>query len=504
MAFDLPTTGGIPAFDELTELRQWVLFNKDKRPYSPSTKKPASTTSPNTWGTFDEACMAGINDTSGLFRGVGFVFTSHSGLVGVDLDKCIDENDRPLPWAKRIIDQLNSYTEKSPSGKGYHIYIKAQLPGDRNKKGGIEMYSTERYFTVTGHHVDGTPETIEERQEELNLIYTEVFPSNGNHEIKSENVQGIIVDLDATPPFVKFTALMANDRKFKQTWEHQRKDLLRDGLPDMSSHDLSLACFGVSHDWTDQEIANLIIHHRVESGREKDILKVQRVKYIEETIKFARQARRDGVSDTDAIATHSIRSARETNNTNEQLNQISHQIGLQVSRVIMRGRDPSEFYFVIDAEEIRIGNMDQVGRQSHVLARIAEITRRMPDRLQPNRWREYVNLILHVAEFEEALDPKTELFNTMHIYFSKRTVFPADQYLDALQSSHPFQLEGKTWINLENFYGYVDRNKYIKGLTFRDLQNRFTQVKFEKRRFDEIVHDERIQRRYWGGIVEDV
>jgi len=500
MAFEIPITDGVPAFDELTALRQWVLFNKDKRPFNPATGLPASTTSPKTWGTFDEACRAGVK--SGQFMGVGFVFTAGSGLVGIDLDKCVDGDGRALPWAQNIIDQINSYTEKSPSGKGFHIFIKGRLPGPRNKKAGVEMYATERYFTVTGHHVEGTPDSIEERQEELNSVYNEIFPSNGNHAIPAQELSEITVDLEASPPFKKFNALIQNDRKFRQTWDHQRKDLLRDGLPDMSSHDLSLAIFGVAHDWSDQEIANLIIAHRVESGREKDILKVQRVKYLEDTIKFARQAHSDGVTDTDAIATHSIRSARDTNNTNEQLNQVSHQIGVEVSRVIMRGRDPSEFYFVIDDEEIRIGNMDQVGRQSHVLARIAEITRRMPDRLQPPRWREYVNLILRVAEYEEALDPRTELFNAVQIYFTKRTVFPADEYQDALPSSHPFLTDdGKTWINLENFYGFVDRHKLIKGITYRDLQNRMTQVKFEKRKFDETIHDERVQRRYWGGIV---
>ena len=503
MAFVVPPIDGIPAFDELTELRQWVLFSKDKRPFNPSNKLPASTTSPKTWGTFEEAWRAGLNDTSGKFKGVGFVFTSGSGIVGVDLDKCVDENGFPLPWAGKIINQLNSYTEKSPSGKGYHIFIKGRLPGNRNKKGGVEMYSRERYFTVTADHIDGTPGTIEERQEELNAVYNEIFPSNGNHETPTANVEGIVVDLDASPPFQKFNALLANDRKFKQTWEHRRTDLLRDGLPDMSSHDLSLAYFAVAHDWKDQEIADLIVAHRVQGGREKDILKVQRVKYLEDTIRFARDANRDGVSDTDAISTHDIRSARATNNPNEQLNQVSQQIGVEVSRVIMRGLDPSEFYFVIDGKEIRVGNMDQVSRQSHVLARIAEITRRMPDRLQPNRWREYVNLILRVAEFEEALDPKRELFEAMHSYFIKRTVFPADEHEEALHSSHPFYFEKCHWINLENFWGYVDRNKLIKGITFRDIQNRLTQVGWKRRLFSATVHEERIQRRYWGGILEE-
>ena len=67
-----------------------------------------------------------------------------------------------------IVKHLNSYTEWSPSGEGLHILVKASLQDMTGRRSqGIEVYSSRRYFTITGDHLDGTPRTIEERQVEV-------------------------------------------------------------------------------------------------------------------------------------------------------------------------------------------------------------------------------------------------------------------------------------------------------------------------------------------------
>jgi len=48
------------------------------------------------------------------------------------------------------VERLNSYTEKSPSGTGIHIFIKAKLPPGGRKKGDFECYESGRYLTMTG------------------------------------------------------------------------------------------------------------------------------------------------------------------------------------------------------------------------------------------------------------------------------------------------------------------------------------------------------------------
>jgi hypothetical protein len=54
-----------------------------------------------------------------------------------------------------IIDELNSYTEVSQSGKGWHVIVKGNLPAGRNRAGRVEMYDTGRFFVMTGKTATG-------------------------------------------------------------------------------------------------------------------------------------------------------------------------------------------------------------------------------------------------------------------------------------------------------------------------------------------------------------
>lgn len=156
-----PIPENIPA--ELKDLKQWVCWKlelvKNKKtgkekftkvPYTPHAGKQkikASSTGRSTWRTFDQALTV-YKDR--LFDGIGFVLAYDDPFVGVDLDHCINEDGTIEPWARAIVDKLNSYTEKSPSGTGIHIFIKGKLPRGERKKGAFECYDSGRYLTVTG------------------------------------------------------------------------------------------------------------------------------------------------------------------------------------------------------------------------------------------------------------------------------------------------------------------------------------------------------------------
>jgi hypothetical protein len=174
----------VPA--ELAALPQFVAWRPIERdgktikvPISPITGGRASTTNPGTWGTLDQAqdhARTVVDD------GIGFVFSADDSFTGVDLDKCRDPaTGANQPWATKIIRDLNSYTEISPSGTGVHIFVKATKPGGRckvMKPGIIEMYDHDRYFTITCDHLPGTPTTIEARQHELETLYASVFAAD--------------------------------------------------------------------------------------------------------------------------------------------------------------------------------------------------------------------------------------------------------------------------------------------------------------------------------------
>ena len=88
---------------------------------------------------------------TGRYDGIGFVFCSADPYTGVDLDKCRNPETGDIdPWAREIMDALGGYQEVSPSGAGIHVIVEGKLPEGRNRRGNIEAYSQERFFTVTG------------------------------------------------------------------------------------------------------------------------------------------------------------------------------------------------------------------------------------------------------------------------------------------------------------------------------------------------------------------
>ena len=174
--------GAIPA--ELRATDQWVVWKletRDSEPtkvlYSPTTKRRAKSTDPDTWATAAQASNT-LTRWPEHFQGIGFVFSQHDPYCGIDFDKCVvDGKIDPAVWAEVML--LDSYTEYSPSGKGIHVIIRAEMPEGKGRKHvarKIEIYDRGRFFTFTGNHIEGMPLTVNKRQSQLDALYATLFP----------------------------------------------------------------------------------------------------------------------------------------------------------------------------------------------------------------------------------------------------------------------------------------------------------------------------------------
>jgi putative DNA primase/helicase len=139
--------------EELRQRRQWVVWKLEERdgkptkvPYIAGGSGKASSTDSLTWRSFEEAVQA---LKTGRYNGIGFVFSSGDPFAGVDLDDCRDPETGELEeWAAKIVEAFGSYAEVSQSGTGVHIIVMGKAPN--KKRGKVEAYSSERYFTMTG------------------------------------------------------------------------------------------------------------------------------------------------------------------------------------------------------------------------------------------------------------------------------------------------------------------------------------------------------------------
>lgn len=180
-----------PALAELQNKQQWVVwcyeFREDKQtkvPYKINGYR-ASTTNEKDWSTYLQAmgaCKNKKNRDGKPFDGVGFVF--NNDIIGIDLDHCIDEHGNVDAWAKKIIDRVGSFAERSPSKTGIHILVRGSLQGrkgtrrpvqgKRTKDAAIEIYSAGRFFTITGDHLENTPETLEDKQSLVIALHEQI------------------------------------------------------------------------------------------------------------------------------------------------------------------------------------------------------------------------------------------------------------------------------------------------------------------------------------------
>lgn len=235
--------------ESLRTREQWIVW-REEEPDGKPTKVPrrpdgtiASTTDPNTWTPFEAACDSYRDNPS--FDGIGFVFTEEDPFVGVDIDICFSEGVL-TGGGLDVVEHLDSYTERSPSGTGLHIICRGSTPDLGNRSGDVEgmkqleVYEEGRYFTFTGRHLEGTPDTVEQRAQELYTLCRKVFEQPEPQSSTSRPPQ--LTDLDDRE-LIKKAKAAKNGRKFERLWGGDKT-----GYKSHSEADLALV--GILAYWT--------------------------------------------------------------------------------------------------------------------------------------------------------------------------------------------------------------------------------------------------------------
>lgn len=228
---------------ELKERPQWVAWRWrrsergwTKVPVDPASGRPADSTDPETWGAFEVALD--LASEHGL-AGVGYVFSTDDPYGGIDLDGCRDLRTSKLAaWARGIVRAVGSYAEVSPSGTGVKVFFRGEVPGERRRKGQIEMYDRARFFTMTGNRLGDTPCEIADGREAVAKLYVDTFgavvalPCAGRpHGLASTHAGVALADEE----LVARAATAANGAKFASLWSGDRA-----GYGSASEADLAL------------------------------------------------------------------------------------------------------------------------------------------------------------------------------------------------------------------------------------------------------------------------
>ncbi|KAF3998895.1 phage NrS-1 polymerase family protein [Glaciimonas immobilis] len=140
-----------------------------------------SVAKPDSWLSFDKASEM---YKRGGYAGVGVLMGTSDieGLVGLDLDRCLDAvSGEVLQGREKIVADflaIGGYCEKSPSGSGLRMFIRGWRFYETHRqitpKHHLEIYDEgdSRYLTVTGNAYppDSKPISIASREKELEVF----------------------------------------------------------------------------------------------------------------------------------------------------------------------------------------------------------------------------------------------------------------------------------------------------------------------------------------------
>lgn len=141
---------------ELRERKRWIVWKAEvnngkvaKIPLAPwftNDLRAVSVVDENNWTDFETAVVYAKR------YGLGLGFVLGDGIVGIDLDDCIGENEvSEMAW--EIVKRADTYAEISPSGKGIHVIGFGRIP-KAVKTDGLEIYADGRFFTFTGDYIE--------------------------------------------------------------------------------------------------------------------------------------------------------------------------------------------------------------------------------------------------------------------------------------------------------------------------------------------------------------
>jgi putative DNA primase/helicase len=168
--------------DELKSRRIWTLWRPVLNDKGYFDKVPVNANGDRWAAQTDTACRMSFEAARAAYRrwegelGLGVAV---DGFTAVDLDHAI-EGGELRPWARKIVDELGSFTEVSPSGQGVRILIKGRKSTTRCSRNGfegggkVELWDGSRFVTLTGNRIAGSD--LEERQEQLDALTAELWP----------------------------------------------------------------------------------------------------------------------------------------------------------------------------------------------------------------------------------------------------------------------------------------------------------------------------------------
>ena len=330
---------------------------------------------------------------------------------------------------------------------------------------------------------------------------------------QSQSATHELLALDA-PPFEKFQALMANNPKFRQTWECKRADL-KDASP--SGYDLALASMAAAVDWTDAEIAALLRAWR--KTHALDVKKAQRIDYLQRTIARARTAnieeeRREEQATAWLDLAQIVKTVSHPPTEAQRqaiLGALSRMWGIEIIGWRQYGREgmTAEYTLVIRDHDqkmaIPIGRVQAVINQQRFRAAIYVAMRKMLPPLagRGRKWETVCEALALIAEVIEDVELSEVALLNDHLEQYLQVHPPlviepddADEKYRMISTQHPWHDGETVWISLSAFRKWLAVAMDTR-LTMQSLARQMRLAGWEPTYLSARLRGQRAAARFW-------
>jgi hypothetical protein len=306
---------------------------------------------------------------------------------------------------------------------------------------------------------DGGPRHSRSKVEAVGEEYQHVKPS-GLSLISGEGVEIEVKD-HAQPNMTKLMQLWELDQDFKDNWNHNKTT--KNAHWSMSEYEFSFVNVFTAGGWTDQEICDALVFHRLyhEPGDPKGKNRAERIAQTIGKVRATRQYEDDSVSEetdreqaADELAAIAGDGGLDPVRTIGIFNRVLK--GPEVKTLVQKGRDPETCRYVLalaNGDEVPL-TPDQLFNAEQFRNRFAVVTKFRPKRLKGDKWDEVVQALLDAADLHEDVEDTRGHRATewVRAYTERRTSSDKDA---ACQANDPFTQSGNLYIPLGPFHQWL-------------------------------------------------
>ena len=390
------------------------------------------------------------------------------------------ENEEDRRNAARLVARWHTMLQLTAAGRGWayerlsDLARVLRIPGTKNVKDPANpkevrvLSATDRRYNLSDFEelLDdaGIPEP--EAEERAAREWKERFAD-----------KPLVVNLNARIPEEMLNAWMREDMRFENTWLRRRHDLKDQS---QSGYDLALACFGVYAGLSEQQMVDLIIHHRALYSRPKRTT----LDYFRRTISKASQNTSASApllvaapspttgppapqgapvapEEDGAAQTASPTGAGSPDRT-FLCRQISQALGVDIVRLVkFEGKDPT-YHMQLAEGIIEFASVDKLINYGPVRSAIAAKVGRIIRKFKPVEWGTISQMLLDACLVEEATEEEDfEGSARAYLldYLAETNFIPSIEGQRVQDHRRPMIVDRRILVCSSDFQGYLNKTK---------------------------------------------